>query len=139
MIPEKIILHHSLTKDSDTVSWGAIRDFHVKANGWSAIGYHFGIENLRGQTEILIGRLADQAGAHCRGHNSDSIGICFVGNFDVDPVPAETWAAGVRLCKFLTRQYGITVIQGHRELNPHKSCPGINFDIKKFKKEVFLD
>jgi hypothetical protein len=138
MKPERIILHHSLTRDSDTVSWGPIREFHTKVNGWSDIGYHFGIENLRGQVETLVGRCPDKTGAHCAGHNTGSIGICFVGNFDVDPVPADAWDAGVKLCKFLVRAYGIKDILGHREFNDHKTCPGKKFNIQKFRREVFF-
>lgn len=136
MKPDTIILHHSLTKDSATASWGAIRHFHVDVNHWDDIGYHFGIENMRGQTEILAGRFPDKQGAHCRGHNSNSIGICFVGNFDVDSVPAKAWTAGIELCRFLVKQYGIAKIIGHGELNPHKSCPGKNFDVDRFRTEV---
>lgn len=136
--PERIILHHSLTKDSDTVSWGPIREFHTLINGWTDIGYHFGIENLRGQTEILAGRMPDKTGAHCGGHNTGSIGVCFIGNFDADFVPASSWDAGVKLCRFLTRAYGIREIKGHREFNPHKSCPGKNFNLSKFRRAVFL-
>jgi N-acetylmuramoyl-L-alanine amidase len=130
----KIILHHSLTKDSETVSWGAIRNFHINTNGFRDIGYHFGIENLRGQTEILMGRMTDQVGAHCAGHNTGSIGICFVGNFDIAPPPEESWNKGIELCRYLMRNFTITDVLGHVELNPNKSCPGKLFDLDKFRR-----
>jgi len=136
MTPTRIILHCSATKDSGTVSWGAIRDYHTKL-GWSDIGYHFGIENLRGQTEILIGRLPNRQGAHCSGHNSDSIGVCFVGDFDHYQVPQESWDAGVKLVKYLVQAFGIKEVLGHRELYSGKSCPGNNFDLGKFRGAVF--
>ena len=132
MEPTRIILHHSLTRDSGTVSWGAIRNYHIK-RGWPAIGYHFGIENLRGQTEILSGRFPDIPGAHCRGHNHDSIGICFVGDFDSQPPPQESWTAGIKLCRYLMKIYNIQTIRGHREFDPGKSCPGRLFNLDDFR------
>lgn len=136
MKPNKIILHHSLTQDSSTVSWGAIRDFHTLTLRWNDIGYHFGIENLRGQTEILMGRMPYVQGAHCKGYNRNSIGICFVGNYDLEPVPEEHWKCGLRLVKYLQSVYSITTILGHRELNPAKSCPGKLFDLTKFRADI---
>ncbi len=40
MKPEHIIIHCSGTEDSETVSWSAIRRYHIYDNGWANIGYH---------------------------------------------------------------------------------------------------
>lgn len=131
-----IILHHSLTKDTNTVSWGAIRNYHVNNCKWSDIGYHFGIEKMRGQTEIVMGRMPNVRGAHVKGHNTDSLGICFVGNFDVAPPPYELWLKGVRLVRYLVKVFGVKEVKGHTEFNSRKSCPGKMFDLDKFRYEV---
>ena len=133
--PIRIILHHSLTKDSKTVSIGAIRKYHTSTLGWSDIGYHFLIERMRDDIEIVCGRMLDKKGAHCHGHNTDSIGICFVGNYDLEKPSKEIWTAGVKLVAFLMKEYEITDIQGHHYYNPNKSCPGILFNIKQFKED----
>ena len=139
MKPTRIILHHSLTKDSKTVSTGAIRDYHINRCGWTDIGYHFLIEKARNHPEIFAGRMPDVKGVHCSGHNQNTIGICFVGNFDVDEVPVSVWNKGIKLVKYLIRQFDIKEIVGHCELNPLKSCPGKNFNINKFREEVGLN
>lgn len=134
----RIVIHHSLTKDSETVSWGAIRRYHTKTLGWSGIGYHWGIELLRDQTEILVGRMPDIKGAHVRGYNADSLGICIVGNFDETPPPLQSWMQAVRLVKWLKKKYPEAEILGHRELDPNKSCPGKLFSMDQFRRDVML-
>jgi N-acetylmuramoyl-L-alanine amidase len=143
MVPNKIILHHSATKDSGTVSWNAIRRYHVNECCWGDIGYHFGIEFItdpgdpKGSYEILMGRAPNQVGAHATGENSASIGICFVGNFDEAPPPVAQWEAGLKLVRWLLWEFGIPKSQvfGHRTF-AHKTCPGTKFDIEKFKAEI---
>jgi N-acetylmuramoyl-L-alanine amidase len=143
MNPTKIILHHSATKDSGTVSWNAIRRYHINECKWGDIGYHFGIEYVEdagapaGSYEILVGRTLDQVGAHTSGHNSDSVGICFIGNFDLLPPPMRQFEAGVKLVRWLCAQYGIekSEIYGHRQFSP-KTCPGLYFDIEIFKEAL---
>lgn len=134
MTPKRITLHHSLTEDSDTVSWGAIRAYHTRTLGWRDIGYHFGIELLRGHYEILMGRMPDDQGAHVAGHNTDNLGICFVGNFDNHPPPDEQLLLGVKLVQYLRTIYNIPLneIYMHRHFNPHKSCPGHKFPFERF-------
>ena len=127
MIPNKIIVHHSLTKDSQTVSWGAIRKYHIETNGWDDIGYQFGIELINDHYEILMGRRPDLIGAHTIGQNDQSIGVCVVGNYDVDPVPNKLKNEIQKLLTWLLLNYQIPSkeIYGHCEFST-KTCPGKN-------------
>lgn len=143
MTPKKIILHHSATKDSGTVSWNAIRRYHVNQCAWQDIGYHFGIEYItdpgdpKGSYEIMMGRMPDKTGAHTTGLNSVSIGICFVGNFDDARPPDGQWQQGVKLVSWLCGHYGIPTseIYGHRDF-ANKTCPGKMFDLDVFRADV---
>jgi N-acetylmuramoyl-L-alanine amidase len=134
-----IILHHSLTKDGITVSWPAIRKYHVEQRNWQDIGYHFGAEMVGkgGDYEILVGRTLDKPGAHTKGMNTRGIGICCVGNYDVVlPEPAMIERL-VYLLKWLRKEYKIPIdnIKGHRDFAP-KTCPGKLFDIEYIKELV---
>jgi N-acetyl-anhydromuramyl-L-alanine amidase AmpD len=104
------------------------------------IGYHFGNELVGKHYEVLLGRMLDEQGAHCKqgGMNSHSIGVCFVGNFDLYEPPREQWILGVRLVRSLCRICKIQPerIHGHREFAPYKSCPGTQFDIEEFIRHV---
>ena len=163
MRPEAIVLHHSATKDGTTVSWEAIRRYHTSyklagniidpaqvhalvAAGmpvekpWSDIGYHFGIELIGDRYQILTGRMMTVTGAHCTQQqmNRRALGICFVGNFDLAPVPVEQLALGMRLVRSLMDllNIGLGGVYGHRELATYKSCPGRLFDLKQFRTDL---
>ena len=140
MNPEYIILHHSLTKDSETVSWGVIRKYHVHDLGWRDIGYHFGVELLRGDYEILMGRMMTDSGAHCPqgGMNGKSLGVCFIGNFDEAPPATGLWKLGIKLVSSLCSIFDIPRdhVGGHREYNPAKTCPGKLFDLDVFRTDL---
>ena len=132
--PKSIILHHSLTDDGKTVNWGAIRRYHVQDRGWRDVGYHFGIEDVNGFYEVLVGRPLGIQGAHTKGRNSRSIGICFVGNFDLAPPPLDQWSTGVRLVKSLLWAFSLeeSDVYGHRDW-ADKSCPGKMFNMDAFR------
>ena len=146
-----IIIHHSWTKDTPTVSWGAIRRYHTSAKpdgrGWSDIGYHWGAELVGGGFEVLMGRPMNRPGAHAREMrmNSRGIGICFVGNYDLEH-PAEKMLERVDdLISWLMDIYDIPAenILGHREVGKlagfdwregqFKTCPGTKWSMEKFR------
>jgi N-acetylmuramoyl-L-alanine amidase len=148
-----IVIHHSLTKDSETVSWGAIRKYHTDPAGpykMIDIGYHLGIELLRDQYEILFGRMPDRIGAHCKEANMNriGIGICVVGNFDVEEPPDATIALLDRVVRWLMRTYNIPYqnVIGHREAGlivgkdwrkgEYKTCPGKLFPLEEFRESL---
>jgi len=133
----KIIMHHSLTEDSGTVSWGAIRQFHIKVHGWKDIGYHYGVELVNFDYEILVGRFEDHMGAHTLGHNDDSIGVCVVGNWDKLRVPKQQWLKSLALVRDICKRYGLKAsdVYGHRDF-ANKSCPGINFSMEQFREDL---
>ena len=142
MRPKRIILHHSATADSKTLSAGAIRHFHTVVNGWPDIGYHFVVENVadgagRMHSEIIVGRMLTEVGFHTKGKNTGSIGICFVGDFDVAPPPREIWLTGLRLVKSLCDVFAIPSmhVYGHRDFST-KTCPGRQFDLRAFREAL---
>ncbi len=135
--PTHIILHHSATQDGKTLFWDDIRRYHREVNGWRDIGYHFGIELVESGYEILAGRMLDQPGAHTVNMNQKSIGVCFVGNFDLEPPPAAALELGASLVRALCAVFGIPFenVRGHRDYAA-KSCPGKLFDLAAFRKSI---
>jgi N-acetylmuramoyl-L-alanine amidase len=137
--PEYIVIHHSLTKDSKTLSAQAIRKAH-KAMAWVDIGYHYVIERVANHYEIICGRMMNEIGAHCKEFdmNSKSIGICLIGNFDIEPPPVAQWKLALKLVQSLCDVLGISKynVKGHRDYATYKSCPGRLFDMGKFRSEL---
>jgi len=137
--PNKIIVHHSLTKDSGTVSWGAIRKYHTQTLKWAGIGYHAGVELVMSGSEanyeVLMGRMWDRKGAHTRDHNHDSLGICFVGDYDKLSPKREMLKTGAAVIALWMKLYDISIndIFTHHEFNKHKSCPGALFSLFTLK------
>lgn len=142
MYPTKIILHHSLTKDGKEPNWNAIRKWHkgeYPASKYKMrdIGYHFGIELIKDRYEIIVGRMLNNRGAHTKGQNSRSIGICLVGNFDKHPPLKEQWDLTLKFVSSLRKIFAISLsdIHGHCDF-ANKSCPGKAFDMKLFKSQL---
>lgn len=126
-----IIVHCSATKRGQDIGVKEIRKLHVKMNGWSDIGYHFVI---RRNGQIEKGRPVEIIGAHCKGHNANSIGICLVGGIDNSGKPENNFTDAQflslrSLALKLKSEFPILYIYGHNEF-ANKACPC--FDVKKF-------
>lgn len=120
----EIIIHCSATPEDKDITADTIRRWH-KAQGWRDIGYHY-VVLLNGTIEQ--GRPLEEAGAHCQGHNSNSIGICYVGGLAKDgKTPKDTRTteqkkALTTLLTMLEQQYPRTSIIGHNTY-ANKACP----------------
>jgi len=131
----KIIVHCTATPENRFTSVDNIRQWH-KAKGWRDIGYHYVIY-LDGT--VHEGRPVEQIGSHCKGHNSNSIGIVYVGGIDAIKFkekdtrnPAQK-AALLDMLKYLKNIYPSAEIHGHRDFAA-KSCP--SFDARKEYKDL---
>jgi len=122
---DSIIIHCSYTPADMDVSVSQIRDWHL-SRGWSDIGYHFII--LRNGF-LESGRPIVLAGAHAKGHNKTSIGICLVGGMGDDGTPdcnytADQWKMLATTTKHLVEFYNTRDPIGHRDLpGVTKECP----------------
>lgn len=132
----RIFLHHTVSRVG-THTWEEIRQHHL-AKGWADIGYNYGIVNDAGVYSVLVGRPLEQVGAHVKGHNEDSIGVAFEGNFEEHPFPREMYGLGVDLVSDLCWTFGIAadLVLGHKEAPYATLCPGRWFPIEEFRGAV---
>ena len=126
----EIIIHCSATPEGRNVTITDIEAWH-KQRGFSEIGYHYVIY-LDGS--VHIGRNESKVGAHCLGHNANSIGVCYIGGVAKDGKTAKdtrTDAQKVALRNLvanLKRKYPSASVHGHNEFAA-KACP--SFDVQK--------
>ncbi len=121
---DKIVVHCSATPEGRDVSAATIDEWH-KARGWSGIGYHF-VVALDGKIEY--GRDLNKTGAHVKGYNKSSIGICYIGGLDSvsktakDTRTSEQKESLLDLIKTLKKLHPSAVVHGHNEFSS-KACP----------------
>ena len=141
---DSIIVHCSATKAGQDFTATDIDRWH-RERGFNGIGYHYVIR-LDGKLEK--GRDVALAGAHCKGWNERSIGICYIGGLDDNGRPADTRTNAQKRVLYqiimdLQREYNILQVLGHRDTSPDlngdgviepyeyvKACPC--FDVKEF-------
>lgn len=127
---KEIIVHCSATPEGKDFTVSDIKRWHLQ-RGFSDIGYHWVV--YRDGT-IVSGRPESISGAHCTGHNSISIGVCYIGGCASDgKTPKDTRTPAqkeslIKILKNLKSKYSKASIHGHREF-ANKDCP--SFDAKK--------
>lgn len=122
----RIVVHHSATETGNAATF---RVLHRIINEWNDIGYHFVIGNgtLSGDGEVEAGRALPFQGAHAKGANEDSIGICLVGNFNRKAPSDAQMRALQNLLKRFMKEYSIAVsdVTIHRLVaGSDTQCPG---------------
>lgn len=131
-----IVVHCADTPASMDIGVEEITDWHVNGNGWSDIGYHYVI---RRDGNIETGRNLNTPGAHVKGFNSKSWGVCWVGGRGSDGNPEdnrtdEQKMSLAALLFTLQMEAPQAKIIGHGQLNDGKSCP--NFDVEEWLEEI---
>ena len=125
----KIIVHCSATQEGKKINAAEINLWHLK-RGWSGIGYHY-VVLLDGTIEY--GRSIYKQGAHVKGENKGSIGICYIGGVESERGSSGKWIAKdtrtpeqkeslLLLLKTLKKMHKNATIHGHNEFAA-KSCP----------------
>ena len=139
-----IAVHCSASPPSQDIGCEEIRAGHL-AKGWADIGYHV---IIRRSGTVDIGRSMTAVGAHVRGYNSVSLGICLVGGVSEYGVAENNftpnqWTTLATVLRFCRLAYPEAEIKGHRDFSPDvdgsgtierdewlKECPC--FDVEGF-------
>ena len=124
---KELIVHCSATPEGKDYSVDIIRQWHLQ-RGFSDIGYHY-VTYRDGS--IHIGRDESIIGAHCTGHNTNSIGVCYIGGCASDgKTPKDTRTLQQKesllsLLKTLKVKYPNAKIYPHYKFAA-KACPSFN-------------
>lgn len=124
----QIVVHCSATKPNQRFTAKNIKRWHTDpepdGNGWDDIGYHYVI---RRDGVLERGRDIATPGAHARGHNKLSIGICLIGGIDNNGKPEQNYTSAqyvtlAKLLLVLEVTFPNAEIMGHNDLS-NRDCP----------------
>ena len=126
-----IVIHCADTYSRMDIGAKEIKEWHTSTpRYWSDIGYHFVI---RRDGTLEIGRPLNRNGAHCKGYNKSSIGICYAGGKGDNNKPKDNRTNEQKktlsaLVISLQAEYPNVEVKGHNELS-NKNCP--SYDVQK--------
>jgi hypothetical protein len=119
-----IVVHHSALPTSDGPR--EVQQMHMELRHYADIAYQFVID---AGGSIYEGRSLNVRGSHTGGHNTGTVGIVLLGDFQIiEPTDAQMEALR-SLSACLIDRYGITHLAGHRDFQPGVTvCPGDNLE-----------
>lgn len=123
----EIIVHCSATPEGRDYTVQEITQWHKK-RGFSTIGYHYVIYR---DGSVHKGRDVNVSGAHCTGHNTNSIGVCYIGGCVKNGTTAKDTRTDAQnkslleLLRKLRSLYPNAKIHGHRDF-ANKACPSFD-------------
>ena len=114
-----IVVHCSATRCDRCYTEHDLTTDHLR-RGFSGAGYHF---YIRKNGDIKSLRPLSLPGAHVRGWNAGSIGVCYEGGLDECGRPADTRTLFQKhslrvLVLLLLKDYPGSRLCGHRDLSP---------------------
>lgn len=121
-----LVVHCSGTRSDRNYPLYAMELDHQR-RGFTTTGYHY---YIRKDGAIYPVREHHEVGAHCRGVNRQSLGICYEGGLDPRGQYADTrsWEQKValrRLLWMLKLLYPTAQIVGHRDLSSDRNGDGL--------------
>ena len=116
---DMIVIHCSATRADVPLSPRQLDEMH-RQRGFDGCGYHY---YVRRDGEICTMRPVDRPGAHAKGYNQHSIGVCYEGGLDEQGRPADTRTELQKrslrvLVRVLAMDFQTRRIVGHRDLSP---------------------
>lgn len=116
---DMIVIHCSATRADVPLSPRQLEEMH-RQRGFDGCGYHY---YVRRDGEICTMRPVDRPGAHAKGYNRHSIGVCYEGGLDEQGRPADTRTELQKrslrvLVRVLAMDFQTRRIVGHRDLSP---------------------
>ncbi len=118
-----VAIHHSAIPLDTNETMPSVQDLHMDTNHWADVGYHYVIDK---NGIIYEGRDIHVRGASVAGYNTGTIGVCVMGNFEID-FPLEIQLTILQqVVNWLAVTYTLTHLAAHGEFNPESVCPGKN-------------
>ena len=123
---DHIVIHCSATREDRSLTVAELEENH-RCRGFRGIGYHY---YIRKDGTVINTRALELVGAHAKGHNSHSIGICYEGGLDCNGHPADTRTpeqkSALRLLVHqLLKRFRKSYVCGHRDLSPDLNGNGV--------------